>query len=360
MKRILTLSAVMLAICGSASAQSTVTLYGLVDLSVNNTRSGEKVGGDRSTWAMNDGTVNGLNGSRWGVRVNEELGNGLKAGAVLESGILADSGTAAQGGRAFGRQAFLSLNSASLGEVRLGRQYIFEDGVMGLSNPFGNALTLNPGTGVTNMTKALPMWLNAPRADNVAQYVTPTFAGFNAGVQVAPGEGTADRFHGLKLGYAQGPVSAGLSYEWNKARTTGDKVNKSLTFGANYNFGTFKLLGGFQSNKDLAANSGNGAFVVTAAPVVTGSSTFTVTKLTGYTFGVEVPVGQFLLGTNFTKVKYESATGTSDNLGKFAVGARYSLSKNTYLFTSASLATGGLKDYISQQRVVQGGMRMAF
>lgn len=359
MKQVLRLSAIALALCGSAHAQSTVTLFGLVDLNVTNTSAGSKTGvGDLTT--MNDGTVNGMNGSRWGVRVAEDLGNGLKAGALLESGLLADNGTQAQGGRAFGRQAFLSLSSAAAGEVRLGRQYILSDSVLGMSNPFGNALTLNPGTGVTNMGKALPMFLNAPRADNVVQYQTPSFGGFQAAVQAAPGEGSADRFHGVKLGFASGPAAAALSYEWNKSRTTGDNVNKSLTLGANYNFGSFKLLGGLQRNKDLAANSGNGAFVVTAAPVVTTTSTFTVTKSSGYTFGAELPVDKFLFGLNYSKVKYESAGSANADLGKVALGARYGLSKNTFLYSSFSVATGDLKDYISQKRVVQAGLRTAF
>jgi hypothetical protein len=51
------------------------------------------------------------------------------------------------------------------------------------------------------------------------------------------------------------------SYEWNESRATGDDVNKSLTVGANYNFGFMKLLGGFQANDDLVLGSGNGAFI---------------------------------------------------------------------------------------------------
>jgi general bacterial porin, GBP family len=354
------LTLLTLAACGAAHAQSTVTLYGLVDLNLTRTTAGSKAGG-ASQIDMNDGTVNGLNGSRWGLRVAEDLGSGLKAGVVLEGGLLADTGAAGQGGRSFGRQAFLSLNSASAGELRLGRQYVLSDSVMGTTNPFGNALTLNPGTGVTNMGKALPMWLNVPRADNVIQYQTPSFGGAQLAVQAAPEEGgTMDRFHGVKLSYAGGPVVVAASYEWNKSRTTGDNTNKSLTVGANYNFGAFKLLAGVQRNRDLALNSGNGAAAGVSNLTVTTATTFTAARTDDYTVGVEVPVGNFLLGTNYTSVKYQSATGTSATLGKVAVGARYGLSKNTFLYTSASQATGDLKDYISQNRVVQAGLRTAF
>lgn len=340
-------------------AQSSVTLYTLVDVNVSHYSAGSRSGADSVT-AMNDGTTNGLNGSRWGVRTTEDLGGGLKAGALLESGINADSGTAAQGGRAFGRQAFVWLSSASVGEIRLGRQYIFEDSVMGLSNPFTNALTLNPGTGVTNAGKALPMWLNAPRADNVLQVQTINYSGFQAAAQIAPGENTADRFHGVKLSYSKGALNTALSYEWNRSRTSGDNVNKSLTLAANYNFGFVKVLGGVQRNRDLITTSVNGAFTGNNL-TVTGDTTFVMDRSDGSTIGVEVPVTtQVLLGANYTRVKYANAAGQDSNLGKAAFGARYAFSKNTFLYASMSQATGDLKDYISQKSVTQIGLRTAF
>ena len=344
---------------GAAHAQSSVTLYGLLDLAVNQHKAGSAAGGT-SIWRLNDGTVNGLNGSRWGVRVAEDLGGGLKANAVLESGLLADTGAAAQGGLAFGRQVFVGLSSSSMGEVRLGRQYVLEDSVMGLTNPFGNALVNNQGTGVTNMGRALPFWLNAPRANNVIQYQTPNLGGFTATAQLAPGEGTADRFHGAKFGYGAGPFNAALSYEWTKSRVTGDNTNKSLTIGANYNFGPLKLLGGIQRDDDLATGAGNGAFTGGNLLVDDGAGTFTAAKINGYTAGVEIPFAPLTLGVNYSGVKYESASGRTATLGKAALGARYGLSKNTFLYAGFSVATGDLKDYISEERVVQAGLRMAW
>ena len=342
-----------------AQAQSSVTLFTLVDANVSHYSPGSRSGAGSVT-SLNDGTTNGLNGSRWGLRTTEDLGGGLKASALLESGFNVDNGVAAQGGRAFGRQAFVSLSSANVGEIRLGRQYILEDSVMGLSNPFGNALTLNPGTGVTNAGKALPMWLNAPRADNVLQVQTINYGGFQAAAQVAPGENTADRFYGVKLSYSQAALNAAMSYEWNRARDSGDNVNKSLTVGANYNFGPVKVLGGVQRNRDLATTSVNGAFTGNNL-VVTGDTVFTMDRSDGTTIGVEVPVMQsVLLGANYTRVKYANASGQSSTLGKVALGARYALSKNTFLYASVSQATGDLKDYISQKSVTQVGLRTAF
>ena len=353
-------SLLCLSLSTAAQAQSSVTIFALIDANISNYSPGSKVGGGDLT-LMNDGTTNGLNGSRWGIRGVEDLGDGMKASILLESGVIVDTGSAGQGGRSFGRQAFVALSTPRAGEVRLGRQYILSDSVVGQGNPFGNALVNNPTTSVTNMGRNLPMFLNAPRADNVLQYQTPSFGGVTLAAQLAPGEGTADRFHGVRATYAAGPLYAGLSYEWGKSRATGDSTNKSLSISANYNLGVAKLLGGIQRNSDLATGSGNGAAVGVSNLVVTGATGFTMDEANGWTLGAEIPVGQALvIGPNYTRMTYANAAGASASLGKFALTGRYGLSKNTFLYAGASLATGDLKDYISQKRVIQAGLRTAF
>lgn len=81
-------------VSGCAWAQSSVTLFGVVDAAV------ERVKGAESTVRIASGQQQG---SRWGLRGVEELGGGLKAVFHLESGFNTDSGQAAQGGRLFGR-----------------------------------------------------------------------------------------------------------------------------------------------------------------------------------------------------------------------------------------------------------------
>ncbi|HEY0819558.1 MAG TPA: porin [Rhizobacter sp.] len=348
-----------LLVTGVAHAQSSVTLYGLLDLGLNHYKPGSASGG-ASVWRLNDGVVNGLNGSRWGIRVSEDLGGGLKANAVAEAGLNADTGALGQGGLAFGRQVFVGLSQASLGELRVGRQYILSDSVMGMTNPYGNASVVNPGTASTNAGRNLPFWLNAPRANNVIQLATPNLAGFVGTVQVAPGEGTADRFHGVRAAYGAGAFNIAASYEWNKSRANGDDTNKSLTLGANYNFGAFKLLGGVQMNTDLATGAGNGAFIGSNLIVTSDAGSFTADEINGYTLGVQVPVGQLTLGANYTGVKYENAAGSNATLGKAAVMGWYALSKSTFLYSGLSFSTGDLKDHISENRVFQLGLRMAW
>ncbi|MGY4827357.1 porin [Sphaerotilaceae bacterium SBD11-9] len=353
-------TAALLAV-GAAQAQSSVVAYGLIDLAVNNFKAGDALGGT-DVWKLVDGTQNGFNGSRLGFRTSEDLGGGLKANALMEMGLTADNGNLGQGGRAFGRQVYVGLSSATLGEIRMGRQYILEDSVMSYATPWGNAAVNNTGTAVTNMGGNLPFWLNAPRADNVLQYQTPSFGGFYAAAQIAPGEATADRFHGLKLSYQAGNLNVGASYEWSKSRTTGDDINKSLTLGGNYNFGFMKLVGGYQANEDLRLNSGNGAFIGNNLTVNVGGATptFVADKITGYTLGAVFPVGAFEIGVNFTDVEYESMAGRTATLGKGAGTVRYNLSKNTFLYSGYSFSSGDLKDRISESQVFQAGLRMAW
>ena len=339
---------------------TTVTLYTLVDLNATHYSAGSLAGVGSGYTSVNDGTTNGLNGSRWGLKAARDLDYGLKAGVLLEAGVNVDTGNAGQGGRIFGRQGYLWLNSPTWGEIRVGRQYILEDSTMALTNSFGNALVHNPGTSVTNKGKNLPMWLNAPRADNVVMVQTPTVNGFYAAAQVAPGETTVDRFQGLKFAYSAGALNTALSYEWNTSRTTGKNINKSLTLGANYDFGAFKLLGGYQGDRDLVTGSTNGAAGSVSNLLVQGATSFTATKLTGFNVGVEVPFGSTIGVVNYTPVKYASATGTEATLGKLAVDARFTLGKETYAYTGVSFATGDLKAYITQKTVTQVGLRTAF
>ncbi len=112
----------------AAHAQSTVMLYGLIDLGVqyaNNVQVRAQPGHltGASQFAMTDAHATGLSGSRWGLRGAEDLGGGMKAIFVLENGFMANTGTLAQGGAEFGRQAYAGLQSAAIGTLTLGRQY---------------------------------------------------------------------------------------------------------------------------------------------------------------------------------------------------------------------------------------------
>jgi general bacterial porin, GBP family len=119
-RRLFVLAATALA-CQAASAQSSVTLYGLISSGI--VYSNNQVGAyhrGHSTWQFASGP---MQTPRWGIRGAEDLGGGLKAIFTLENGYSLANGTLSQGGREFGRQAYVGLSSNTYGTVTLGRQY---------------------------------------------------------------------------------------------------------------------------------------------------------------------------------------------------------------------------------------------
>lgn len=384
MKKSLIALATLGAFAGAASAQSSVTLYGLIDLSVQHVKSGDlSPNAGKSQTKLADGVEWGP-GSRWGLRVSEDLGSGLKANVVLESGFGADTGTSTQGGRLFGRQAFISLASATAGEIRLGRQYTFNDEVVALNNPFGNTMFLHTGVAYTTggataagvavagSTQKVPLFVDSPRIDNAIQYISPSFGGFRVQAMYGFDEqvgtsttGAQDRYYGLKGVYANGPLNVALAYEQNKLITPfagEDKANKTWTLGANYDFGVVRAYGGYQQVKDLVNNATAGNMVQAAVgPTGTTASPLALTaeKLRTWTVGVAVPLGAFTVGANYVRAKYEDG-GEDTTIGRAAVGATYSLSKTTTLFTAYQQATGDAKDLVNEKRGFEVGLRKSF
>jgi predicted porin len=104
----------LFAAAGSASAQSNVQVYGLLDVGMETANNQTPTGG-----SMTRVISGGMNTSRWGLRGSEDLGGGLKAVFNLEGGILMDTG--AQDGALFKRQANVGLEGA-YGRVVIGRR----------------------------------------------------------------------------------------------------------------------------------------------------------------------------------------------------------------------------------------------
>ncbi|RYF47330.1 MAG: porin [Cytophagaceae bacterium] len=199
MKKTLIALAALGAMAGVAHAQSTVTLYGLVDASFGSHKTNvfNAVDGTfdnvRQT-RINDGATGGLQGSRWGMRVSEDLGGGLAAIANLESGFSIDSGVSGQGGALFGRRANVGL-SGGFGTVTLGRQStaytdVASNHAMMGATLFDPSNTNNAITDFTSLTPAFiagtvnrnTTWVGyTERVNNSIKYVSPVFGGFSGG-----------------------------------------------------------------------------------------------------------------------------------------------------------------------------------
>ncbi|KVE32429.1 porin [Burkholderia sp. TSV86] len=221
-----TLSLALLSAAGAAHAQSSVTLYGVIDTSITYVHGVD--GQAKNLWAMGSGN---LQGSRWGLKGVEDIGGGLKAIFQLENGFDSATGHLNQGGRIFGRQAFVGLQSNQLGTLTLGRQY---DPLVDLVQPitadnYFGSLFATPGD-VDNNDNSL-------RVNNAVKYTSPVYAGL--------------QFEAMySFGGIAGRAGSGLTY----------------SVAAAYNNGPFSIAGGyFNANNLLTANRPNNAWTAPSA-----------------------------------------------------------------------------------------------
>ncbi|RDK11860.1 porin [Cupriavidus lacunae] len=249
---------------GLAQAQTSVTLYGVLDTNMEyvtnmssvtpSAANAFAVGPGHDLVRLNSG---GLSGSRWGMRGAEDLGSGLKAVFVLESGFGVDDGKSTQGGRLFGRQAFVGLDHAQAGKVTFGRQYTsLFDGLTNFS-PMAYSLQYEPLIALTGVNF---------RSDNVAKY-TGQFGGLGvlahwsfgngaAGAGEVPGQFRRDTGYGAALNYAAGAFAAGIAYDqYNPTlnATGGTGTFKKAAVAASYAVGNAKLMGGYRWGRNISA-----------------------------------------------------------------------------------------------------------
>ena len=199
-KKILT-AALLGVLASTAHAQSSVTLYGLIDVGITYTNSQLTSSGGHSNVQLTSGAVDG---SRWGLRGAEDLGGGLKAIFTLENGFNVNNGTFGQGGREFGRQAFVGLSSNDYGTVTLGRQYASMVDYVG---PLALTGTQYGGTHFAHPFDNDNLNNNSFSINNSVKYQSANYAGF--------------RFGGL-YGFSNDAgafannraYSVGASYEW--------------------------------------------------------------------------------------------------------------------------------------------------
>ena len=196
--------------------------------------------------------INGVqNGSRWGLRGSEDLGDGLRAVFQLESGFDSGNGKWGQSSRLFGRQATIGLASDSWGQLDFGRQTNIASKYFGSIDPFG------AGFGQANIGTAFSA-ANTQRYDNMVMYQTPSFSGFQFGLGYSfnaddnktaeTGFRTADNTRAITTGlrYVNGPLSVAFSYDQLKRSNIGknsdnDTTPRQYILGGSYDFEVVKL-----------------------------------------------------------------------------------------------------------------------
>lgn len=329
-----------LAATGAAMAQSSVTLYGVLDTGLTYSKGAESVYGLTHV----GGNVN----SRLGFRGVEDLGNGLKATFNLEAGIGVDDGTDyfTGSGMAFRRTSTVGLEG-DFGSVRLGRMLTSSYMALGRYDAFGD-------TGIGGSLA----WGNGyqARSQNAVSYSSPNFSGVKFGVEYGFGEQVKardSRYVGAGVTYDNGPLSLGLGVD--RANDINASDLKTVQVGGAYDFGAAKVLAYYKQTKyDVLATN-------------------TDWKLNSAGLGVTAPVGgagQVKASYNYHKISdggpkaHQISLGYVHNLSKrTALYGTYAFLKNkdgvVFQNLTGAMSGAGL-DSSGKQHGLQLGIRHAF
>ena len=300
MKKSLIALAVLGAFAGVASAQSSVTLYGTLDVNARYVKND----GSSARYSLSQ---DGINSSQLGFKGVEDLGGGLKAGFVLLSGVNADTGSA--NAQFFNRRATVSL-MGNFGEVRLGRDYT----PTFWNNTIFDAFGTN-GLGDSIGVKQLFATSTYVRSNNSVGYFLPSnIGGIYGQGMVAAGEGTAaGRYVGGRIGYAAGPFDVAAAYA-QQSQATGKY--KTMNVGGSYDLGVVKLMGFYNQEK------------------------LTTAKDSIYSVSAVVPMGQGEIHAAYDRSKL-TVGSASNTVDKLALGYVYNLSKRTAVYSTIARVNNG-------------------
>lgn len=305
----------VLAASGVAMAQSSVTMFGIVDVGVGHISAGDSVTGV---------TQSGLSSSRLGFRGTEDLGGGLKAGFWLEGAISPDSGSGAGGGASgpgfeFKRRSTVQL-AGNFGEVRLGRE---------LTAGYLDTSSYDP-SGQVGI--AAVQGLATSRVSNGISYHSPNMSGFTGflhyGFGEVAGDNSANRYLGASVAYNNGPLSLALATDKLGGATGAAPSRKTWSLGGSYDLGMVKPAFLYMNNKNSDDSNKYNVFMLAAT----------------------APVGPGSLWASFTRYDVKAVDADSN---AFALGYTYNLSKRTALYgvfahlsnddaSARTLTTGGL------------------
>jgi predicted porin len=325
----------VLAAAGTASAQSSVTLFGIVDATIQRVNN---EGGPSVTRLTNSG----YNSSRLGFRGTEDLGGGMSASFWLEAGVSNDDGqgfnsssnnqstgvgasSAGRQGLTFNRRSTVSL-AGGWGELRLGRDYTPQFWNLTVFDPFGTN-----GIGTTQTLNAIsggggvnfPNYPTVVRASNSIGYFLPGNLGgfygqymhyFGENPSGAPNsnDGTGD---GFRVGWANGPFNVALGMSETKNHATSalgpiavgqDAKIKQNNIGGQWDFGIAQVMGMYTWDS-LGSLDGE-----------------------GWLLGGLFPIGAGQIRASYSE--YKVKFGSDPKTSKWALGYVHNLSKRTAVY----------------------------
>lgn len=372
MKKSLLALAVLGAFAGAAQAQSSVTIYGIVDTGVTYVSKAQTAAGGTNTgskFAMNSGVIQG---SRIGFKGTEDLGGGLNAVFNLETGFTNDNGglqgsDAVTGSNLFRRKSVVGLNGG-FGTVLLGRQTDYSDTISAYTAvaDFGGVIQ-NSGSNLNR--------LQGVRTNNSITFTTNNLSGFTGnllyGFGETAGKTSAGQAFGVAGKYDNGPLGLGINYYQSKQGSTpsdtyliqgvppaatasaaataayaaaaaanaanaGNTAVKVLNLVASYQFGPARVYGNWSRVKqDLNTAGVTG---ITTANRLTNATLNASNKADMYELGTAYalsPALKLLASVQYTTASFDGTDGKG-KLTQINLGTDYWLSKRTDLYAFLS------------------------
>ncbi|SAL11671.1 porin [Caballeronia peredens] len=277
-----------------AHAQSSVTLYGLIDTGITYSNHVATSNGSSSLVKFADGVAQG---SRIGLRGTEALGDGLSAIFTLEQGFNSGDGTLAQGGAEFGRQAWVGLNKNGVGALTLGRQYslsrdYLHNYAMGHESVAGNyAYHINDLDQLTSS-----------RINNAIKFSSASFGGFTFGALYG--------FSNQAGEFAGSPTTS-------SGTTTKQGSSRTMSFGVNYDSGPFGIGAAYTDIR--FPGSATPAFASSIANINLG----TLSDLKTFGVGASYIIGAGKVWGNWTHTQLTPVAARHSILNNYEIGGRY-------------------------------------
>lgn len=345
-----------------ANAQSSVTLYGVVDVVIDVSKQGKGL----LVREMSGNTI----GSRWGLKGSEDLGGGWKTVFTLENGFGANDGAAQQGGLLFGRQAFVGL-SGPTGSFTFGRQYSPEFWAFGANDPY----ELGMAGGLSNTFRTLPngnvagvvtAFFATSRVNNSVVYTSPNLGGLTVRLLYSFGGVAGSFVDGSTISgalqYAAGPLALNAGYT-KSVESDGSGEYIAYTVGGNYAVGRARLYLSYSRDTDTSANT-----PTQAGPKLQHGIA---------SIGLRFQFAPDLMGIAQVAKVIDTSDASSSAQSAFveSVGLLYYLSKTTLLFAAygqvqnrhgsayslgGALYSGGSAMPDATGRTLQLGMRTQF
>ena len=351
MKKSLLALAAMGAFAGTAQAQSSVTVYGILDMGISSVNTKTSAAAPVDTTTSGLFVAQPLSNSRLGFRGVEDLGGGLTAGFTIEANVHANPGTTGSNNATafqFGRHQFVTLESKTAGRVLLGKtdsivKQIFDSYDAGFANNLTGAYD-NMGTSLSDIAGDN---IIGNRRDSVIRYTSPSLGGVNlsAGymkntLKVDTGAVTTtdtENNTGLELGarFAQGKVSAGLGYR--SAKEQNAAIAAVAAVPATPTTGTVAV-----AAANTVTNSWAAGLSYDAGPVIgylqyfnqaiKNELTSTEVKENAFAVGVRAPLGAATLFASYTTGGKTSAANIDSKMTGYQAGGLYALSKRTDMY----------------------------